>query len=223
MLKIALIPAKSNSRRLPGKNKRLLGDKPLFAHSVDVALKSSEIDKVIVSSDSDDILEIARELGAIAIKRPVQLCGDNVPNLNVCKHVVDTLNNEGDDVELMVLLQPTHPFRTAEELDKAIKTFTLNQEFDSLASVSSAHRVRGTILSDHGWEQENQAQQERAQTKNDSFEITGHLFILRVKNTIERQLLFGKRVYAWKLPKSWLDIDIDTEQDFLIAQAVIEK
>jgi len=93
MLKIALIPAKSNSRRLPGKNMRILGGAPLFAHSVDIALKSKQIDKVIVSSDSDEILKIAESLGAIPAKRPIELCGDNVPNLSVCSHIIEQFSS----------------------------------------------------------------------------------------------------------------------------------
>lgn len=219
MLKIALIPAKSSSRRLPGKNLRILGDVPLFAHSVDIALKSKQIDKVIVSSDSDKILKIAESLGAIPAKRPIELCGDNVPNLRVCEHVVEQFTTTENEIELMVLLQPTHPFRTAKELDEAIIKLAENTGFDSLVSVTPAHRVRGR-LDNNLWRQENDSQRERAQTKNNTYEITGHVFILRVQNTIMCQSLIGNRVYAWPLPESWLDIDIDTEKDFLIAQAV---
>lgn len=219
MLKVALIPAKSNSRRLPGKNVRVLGDKPLFVHSVEIAIKSTQIDKVVVSSDSDEILEIASSLGAIPIKRPIGLCGDNVPNLDVCKHIVDEFASKENKIELMILLQPTHPFRTVHELDEAIKKLSDNTDFDSLVSVTPSHRIRG-VLDNNLWCQEKHSQKERAQIKNNTYEITGHLFILRVHNTIKRQSLFGDRVYAWPLPDSWFDIDIDTEKDFLIAQAV---
>lgn len=219
MLKIAVIPAKSNSRRLPGKNMRILGNKPLFVHSVETALNSAQVDKVIVSSDSDEILDIAEKIGAVPVKRPIALCGDHVPNLSVCAHVVDELTRNNHEIDFLALLQPTHPFRTSSGLDEAVKILSDNSDFDSLTSVAPTHRARG-VLVDNLWCQEEHKQRSRAQTKKNTYEITGHLFVLRVKNTIKRQSLFGDRVYAWVLPEPWLDIDIDTENDFIIAQAV---
>jgi CMP-N-acetylneuraminic acid synthetase len=222
MLRIALIPAKSNSRRLPGKNLEILGDAPLFVHSVETALKCKQIDKVIVSSDSEEILKIAEDIGAVPFKRPIELCGDDIPNLSVCKNVVEQLATLENEVELMILLQPTHPFRTPKELDKAIIKLAENTDFDSLVSVAAAHRLRGS-LNNNLWCQENDSQKERAQTKKNTYEITGHLFILRIRNTINKNLLFGRRTYAWPLPESWIDIDIDSKKDFLIAQAIISN
>jgi CMP-N-acetylneuraminic acid synthetase len=217
---IALIPAKERSRRLPGKNMLPLNGKPLFIHSVEMALLSERVDQVVVSSDSTEILKQAMDSGAIGLRRPGVLCGDHVPNFAVCRHVAEVLKEQTSHVEYIVLMQPTNPFRTVEGLDCAIDTFLKKPAFDSLASVKKIHRLFGVIHSDE-WMSSQRQPGERARIKEDLFEITGHLFIMRVSKTVMRGTLLGSKVFAWPIPEDWIDVDIDTPIDFLIAKSIV--
>ncbi len=195
---------------------------PLFAHSVATVLGSKKIDHVVVSSDSEEILEQAREHGAVALRRPTELCGNNIPNFAVCQNVVETLMNSGTLVDQVILLQPTHPFRTSQGLDEAIDRFAEHREFDSLASVKKVHRLLGEVTG-NAWSTSHQQRGERAQARMNAYEMTGHLFILNVYRTIMQNTLLGNRVFAWPLPETWFDIDIDTRFDFVLAESVMSS
>jgi len=147
---LALIPAKSNSRRLHGKNILNLHGVPLFVHSVIAALGSKRIDRVVVSSDAEEILCMAEKYGAEALARPIELCGDKITNYEVCKHVIDNCTADGCDIHTVILLQPTQPFRTVEGVDEAIEIFEEHKEFDSLVSVKKIDRLCGEVM-EHAW------------------------------------------------------------------------
>ncbi len=219
---VALIPAKSNSRRLPGKNMLSLGDTPLFVHSIIVALASKKIDLVVVSSDSPEILEQAEKYGAVALQRPIELCGDDIPNFAVCQNVIDTLEKTKKEIDTLILLQPTHPFRDSQGIDDALEQFTLHSELDSLVSVTKVHRLIGDVT-DKLWSTNCQQLGERAQVQNELYEMTGHIFILNVNRTIKQDMLLGEHISPWLLPETWFDIDIDTPFDFMLAESIVSN
>lgn len=195
---------------------------PLFAHSVVTALNCHKVDQVVVSSDSIEVLDLAREYGAWALERPKKLCGDDVPNFEVCRHAVETLNGKGYQIDTIALLQPTHPFRTHGGLDQAIEQFLCVEGFDSLASVKRLHRLCGEVV-DSKWTATGDQNSQRAQNSKNLYSMTGHLFILNVDRTINRNSLLGDQIFAWPLPEDWLDIDIDNELDYLAAVTAIKK
>ena len=116
MKKIAIIPARGNSKRLPGKNIKLLYGKPMIAYAIEEAKKSKYVDEVVVTSDDDEILNISKEYGADVIKRPSELAYDDTPTIEAIRHAVAHM---GDDL-VVVLLQPTSPLRTVKDIDKCI-------------------------------------------------------------------------------------------------------
>ncbi len=213
---IAVIPAKSHSRRLPGKNLRLLGGIPLFLHSVRVALESGRFDRVIFSSDSDEMLKIAAESGAEAVPRPRHLCNDTATNFAVCQHVLETCASPAG-VDKVALLQPTHPFRTSEGLNAALDLFDSHGEFDSLVAVKRNRRAMGILEADGHWRAQGNPGALRVQSSAEMHEVTGHLFIVRPSRTILTGSMLGSKVMGWELPAGWLDIDIDYEADFRLA------
>ncbi len=118
---IAIIPAGGGgSKRLPGKNIRLLGDVPLLAHSIRYAQQHSFIDAVFVSTDCPEIKEVALQFDAKVIDRPQALSGDFEPTVSALPHVLETLN---EVVENVVLLQPTNPLRPENLLADAFRIF----------------------------------------------------------------------------------------------------
>jgi len=120
MKKIAIIPARGNSKRLPGKNIKLLCGKPMIAYAIEEAKKSKYIDDVFVTSDDVEILSISERCGANTIKRPCELAYDHTPTIEVVRHAVNHLGFE----MAVVLLQPTSPLRTVEDIDKCIELYT---------------------------------------------------------------------------------------------------
>lgn len=117
---LAIIPARSGSKRLPGKNLKILHGKPLIAWTIEAALNSDSIDYVLVSTDSDEIRDIALKYGAEApFLRPSNLSADETSSLAVIEHACSLY----PDFENIVLLQPTSPLRTSVHIDEAINLY----------------------------------------------------------------------------------------------------
>jgi CMP-N,N'-diacetyllegionaminic acid synthase len=115
---LAIVPARGGSKGVPRKNIRLLAGKPLIAWTIDEAKKSRYIDRLILSSEDDEIIEVAREFGCeIPFKRPDELAQDDTPGIESVIHAINTLEEKYDFV---VLLQPTSPLRTVEDIDGCI-------------------------------------------------------------------------------------------------------
>jgi N-acylneuraminate cytidylyltransferase len=134
---LAIIPARGNSKRIPEKNIKILSGKPLIAYSIEEALKSKYIDKVITSTDNEEIATIAKELGSmVPFLRPKELAGDNVTDYPVICHAVEWMeNNSSFHADIVVQLRPTSPLRTVKEIDEAIELLAKNPKADSVRTV----------------------------------------------------------------------------------------
>ena len=129
-----IIPARGGSKAIPGKNTMSFAGKPLLAWSVMQALDSGVVDAVYVSSDSDEILDVATRYGAIAIRRPNELATDTATSETALIHALDRIHHErGMDPERIVFLQPTSPLRESSDIAGAVRTFD-EQRVDSLFS-----------------------------------------------------------------------------------------
>lgn len=134
---IAIIPARGGSKGLPNKNIRLLAGHPLIAYSIKVAQKSKLIDRVIVSTDSQEIAQVAKNYGAeVPFMRPSEFAQDQSRDYGVFKHAVDWLStNEGYRADIIVQLRPTSPIRFAARVDQAVQQF-MDSKADSLRAVT---------------------------------------------------------------------------------------
>lgn len=132
---LAIIPARSGSKGVPGKNIKLLGDQPLIAYSIQSALRSKLLTKVMVSSDGLDIMKVAREWkGEVPFQRPAALAQDNTTSIAVVQHALQFYEDQGETFEAVCLLQPTSPFREEGFIDAAIEKF-ISSDTDALVSV----------------------------------------------------------------------------------------
>lgn len=122
---IAIIPARGGSKGLPGKNIKKLYDKPLIAYTIEAALGAKCIEKVIVSTDDDDIAKIAKEFGAwVPFMRPAELATDDSQARDTYLYVMERLEKEyGLDKEKFMVLLPTAPLRTSKSIDEAYRIF----------------------------------------------------------------------------------------------------
>ena len=119
---LGLIPARGGSKGVKRKNVRLLAGKPLIVYSIESAKRSRYLDRVIVSSEDDEILSVARDAGCEVLVRPPELAADDTHSCLVMRHAIDAIEQaEGRTVHVQVLLQPTSPFRRAEDVDAAVE------------------------------------------------------------------------------------------------------
>ncbi|MGA3090316.1 MAG: acylneuraminate cytidylyltransferase family protein [Terriglobales bacterium] len=134
---VAVIPARGGSKSVPGKNIRSLGGKPLLAWSIDVAKQVSEIDRTIVSTDDAQIASVGRAHGAEVYARPAHLATDEALVIDALKDLLQRLEEEGETVEWVILLEPTCPLRTADDVRDCLRLVTRG-EYDSVATFKDA-------------------------------------------------------------------------------------
>jgi CMP-N,N'-diacetyllegionaminic acid synthase len=137
---LALIPARGGSKGIPRKNVMSVGGKPLIAHSILQAQASEQIGRVLVSTDDEEIAQVAREWGAeVPFIRPKEFAGDLSPDIDVFRHALQWLRDEEDYIpEMVVHLRPTGPVREIRLIDMAIGMLRDHPEADALRSVSVA-------------------------------------------------------------------------------------
>jgi len=133
---VALIPARSGSKRIPGKNVRVLAGHPLIAYSIASALDSKLFGAVIVSTDSEEIAAIARHYGAeVPFLRPAEIATDTSPDIEWIEHALARLDRDGRRFDCFSILRPTSPFRKAETIRRAWNQFLAETGVDSLRAV----------------------------------------------------------------------------------------
>lgn len=134
-LVLGLIPARAGSKGLPGKNIKEMAGKPLLAHAIDAARDSGVIDRLVLSTDSEDIAAVGRAHGAeVPFLRPARLAADDTPMLAVVEHALAALADDGFVPEIIVLLQPTSPLRRPRHLAEAVRLLR-ETDCDAVASV----------------------------------------------------------------------------------------
>ena len=134
---IAVIPARGGSKSIPKKNIRPLGGKPLLAWSIEAACSVAEIDRVIVSTDDAEISQVAREFGAEVYPRPAELATDEALVIDTIRHLIDVLRAQGELAQVMVLLEPTCPLRSSEDIQQCIRQL-VTEDLDAVATFKPA-------------------------------------------------------------------------------------
>lgn len=218
MKTIAIIPARGGSKRLPQKNIKLLGDIPLIAHSILFAKANADIiDEVYVSTDDHQIKAIALQYGAKAIDRPASISGDFEPTISALKHVLEQIEEE---VENVVLLQPTNPLRPDKLLKEAF-TIYQNENFDSLFTVTQSHQKLGKIQKDK-FIPFNYIIGQRSQDLEPLYYENGQLYISKTKLILEDKIL-SENAFPFKMNHIFATVDIDDENDFDYASYLFSK
>jgi N-acylneuraminate cytidylyltransferase len=140
---LALIPARGGSKGIPRKNVVEIAGKPLIAWSIQQALDAASITRVIVSTDDDEIADVALQWGAeVPFRRPAEFAGDLSPDLDVMRHALAYLAREEDYApEMVVHLRPTGPVRRVADLDAAVALLAGRPDADAVRSVSVAHQT----------------------------------------------------------------------------------
>lgn len=138
---VALIPARAGSKRVPGKNIKRLAGHPMIAYAIASALDSGVFDRVLVSTDSEKIADIARYYGAdVPFLRPAEISGDRSPDIEFVERVLNELKDGGKAYDCFSILRPTSPFRKAETIRRAWKEFLAEEGVDSLRAVEKCRQ-----------------------------------------------------------------------------------
>ena len=219
---LAIIPARGGSKRLPRKNILDLCGKPLISWSIEAALKSKYISKVVVSSDDEEILNISSNFGADIIKRPYELANDTATTFDTVKHTIDNFEN----YDYIVLLQPTSPLRNVKHIDEAIELLEEKQA-DAIVSVCEMDHSplwSNTLPKDGNMNNflRDEVLNKRSQDLEKYYRVNGAVYICKTDKLLENKSFFLKdNIFAYIMDRK-SSIDIDEEIDFLFAQRVIE-
>lgn len=215
---IAIIPARGGSKRLPQKNILPLGGLPLLVHSIRYALANSEIiDAVYVSTDDVVIKQTAMANGAQVIDRPKDISGDFEPTVSALKHVLESIE---DEVENVVLLQPTNPLRPENLVKEAFERYAKGNH-NSLFTVTRNHQKFGKII-DNTFQPYNYQLGQRSQDLEPLFFENGLLYITKA-SLILKEIIISENAFPFEVNHIFATVDIDTLEDFEYAEYLFQK
>jgi len=226
---LTIIPARGGSKGVPEKNIKLLDSKPLLSYTTEIALQSKLFSEVIVSSEDDKIIEIAKTLGVqVPFVRPTELAQDNTPTIDVIIHALEWYKNKNIFFDAVCLLQVTSPFRTVAFLDKAIEKF-INSGCDSLVSVQKVpyefNPHWAFEINDDGNLEIATGETEiisRRQELPMAYHRDGSIYITKTEVLIEQLSLYGKSIsYIESDPEFY--VNIDTLDDWEKAESMIKN
>lgn len=224
---LALITARGGSKRIPGKNMRLLGGKPLIAWSIDAAKRVAKICDVLVSTDDSEIADYAKKQGVLVPwLRPAELATDEALSVDVALHALEWYENEKGAVDGLLLLQPTSPFRSLETVDRGIKLF---QEHNCRpvigVSAAKAHPlwcflVEGDTMRPYI---ENGDLLLRSQELPPAYMINGALYLIAPKDLRKQRSFYGTNdVVPLIIEEKRESLDIDTLWEWELAEAMLK-
>lgn len=221
---LGLIPARGGSKGLPYKNLRNLGGKPLLAWTIEAALESRCIDRIVLSSDDKEIIETALRYGCEApFIRPSSLATDDASTMDVVRHALRTI---GSHYEYIILLQPTSPFRTGEDIDCCLD-LCISQNAPACVSVTECPKSPYWMYSiiDGGRLKPVIALKDRPQRRQElpkAFVLNGAIYVARTEWLSKQNSFVQNETLAYVMPQE-RSLDIDTLHDLRIAQLYLEK
>lgn len=217
---LGLIPARGGSKGVPNKNIRLLEGRPLIAWTIECARASGSLARLVVSTDSQTIADVALEYGAeVPFMRPADLASDTAGSLGVVRHCLDHLSEQGEHYDAVMLLQPTTPFRAVEDIDRAIEIME-RQPCDSVVSMVPIpvedHPHWAYLSTPEGYvplANGESAPTSRRQDLPPAWRREGSIYLTRTHVVQELASLYGNRVALLEIDPN-ATVDINTEEDW---------
>ncbi len=224
---IVIVPARGGSKGVPGKNLRPLAGLPLIVHTLRAALDCPAVERVIVSTDDDEIIRVCRGVVGVEMpfRRPPHLATDDASAIDAFLHVADCLEvSEGAAPDEICVLLPTSPLRLPSDISAAIEFYRRN---DAQAVVSVTEAKPAEWLQELG--QDGRLQRVVASDRLDNrqnyarvYLPNGSIYVLDVETLRRTRDYFGPRTYGYPMPAERA-VDIDTEADFLAAEALMTE
>ena len=216
---LAVIPARGGSKRLPRKNVLDLAGKPLIAWTIQEALNCKYIDQVIVSTDDKEISDISKEYGAdVPFFRPSELATDEAKTVDVVLHLLDELEKVGERYDYIILLQPTSPLRTAQNIDESVELLQMKISDAVISVCESEHPPLWCNVLPDDMSMDNfldeSVKNKRSQDLSKQYRINGAIYISSVKKLKKENSFFLSNNCIAYIMKQNVSIDIDTIDDF---------
>jgi CMP-N-acetylneuraminic acid synthetase len=227
---VGFIFARGGSKGIPRKNVRMLSGKPLIAYSIESAQQSKFINRVIVSTDDDEIADVARAYGAeVPFMRPPDLAGDNSPERAAWQHAIRSMRAIENErvIDVFVCVSTTAPLRRAADLDDCIDVF-MQDEIDLLMTVSSAARspyYNMVELDEQGMARLAIPPTQTLHARQDTpevYDMTTVAYVANPEHVLASDYIFDGRVKAVIVPKE-RSLDIDTELDWQFAEFLLAR
>lgn len=222
---LAIIPARGGSKGLPGKNIRLLNGKPLIAYTVEAALKAKHIDRVIISTDDEEIASIAVKYGAeLPFMRPAELASDTAMAIDNYIYTIGRLEKEsGTPIDAFVVLQPTSPLRTAEDIDGAIELFDQKGADSVISYCQEAHPViwHKYLDAEGRFVDIFESNIKNRQDNRVSYYPNGAVYVFK-SSVIRERKYYTNKSFAYIMPRT-RSVDIDFIEDFEYAEFLLRR
>ena len=226
---LAIIPARKGSKGLKNKNIKRFAGKPLIHWSIKSAKKSKYINKIIVSTDSKKIRKYCKSMKVdVPFLRPKKISKDNSKSIEFILHALNFLKKRKELFDYLILLQPTSPLTTNEDIDKALlKLHNKRNKADSIVGVSENthhHPSFNVKVNKSSFIKplEKKFSNSRRQDLTKLYSYDGSIFISKIDKLIEKKTFYHSRTLAF-ISKKWKSIDIDDIVDFIVAEALFKK
>ncbi len=227
---LGLIPARGGSKGLPGKNILPLAGKPVIAWTIQEALKSRYLDKVIVSTDDLRIAKVAKRYGAeVPFLRPKILATDKAKSIDVVFHAVETLGQQGITFDYVALLEPTSPLREAKDIDKAIEILVNNRKgalsIVGVSRVEAAHPAFDTKISRSGFLRPYQGRFANALRRQDVDDVgfsEGSIYVSKVNALYKKKGFYHDKTIPYVVPR-WKSLELDNRLDLICMEAILRN
>ncbi len=224
---IVVVPARGGSKGLPGKNLRPLAGLPLIVHTLLGALACPEVDRVIVSTDDDEIIRVSRGVAGVEVpfRRPPHLATDEADSIDAYLHVVDSLGiSEGIAPTEICVLLPTSPLRLPSDIGAAIELYRQRkaQVVMSVCETKPADWIQ-TLAADG--QMSSVIPSERLYNRQNYDPVylpNGSIYVFDIATLRRTRDILGERAFAYPMPPE-RSVDIDTETDFLTAEAIMNE
>lgn len=224
---LGFIPARGGSKGIPDKCIKPLLGKPLIAYTIEAALKSNYLDRIIISTEDERIAEVARQFGSeVPFLRPKELATDSTPTLPVIQHGLRCLQEQGYSPDFVVLLQPTSPLRQFRHIDQAIEKI-LQTQADAVVSLCPGHYhpfwMKRVLENDRVLPfMETDREYLRRQDLPPVYELNGAVGVVKREVILENRRAIDQDIRAIFMEDIY-SIDIDTPLDFFMAEKLMEK
>jgi len=218
-----MIPARGGSKRIPRKNIRLFAGKPAIAYAIEAAKKTGFFDRIIVSTDDDEIAQVAQQFGAeVPFRRPAEISNDHATTLDVIKHTIEWAETQGLNLDALCCIYPINPFLEAGDLKKAYELLVHHQagysfpvvEFNSAIQRALKIRPDGRLAMFNP-----ELSQARTQDLEPAYHDVGQFYWGKPEVFKKMVPIFSEEAVPLRIP-SWRVVDIDTEEDWQRAELI---
>ena len=222
---IAIIPARGGSKGIHKKNIRKFAGKPLIIHTVHAAKRSKNIQHTIVTTDDTEIADITGKEDVIMVLRPPEFATDISPTIDAVLHAIQEIKKQSIYPDVVILLQPTSPLRTSEDIDNALSLYQ-NGNCDSVISVTPVpHPPYWDMIIDEPYLKPIFNQEcllKRRQDLPTAYMPNGAIYISSLDYLKKERSFYGERVIPYIMPAN-RSIDIDSETDLLLGELIIQR